>query len=671
MNVVFLIIMIMILVIIYLDFFSFNNLLETFCTKDSTHDNKCMNQSSSAINDATNKAIVYWDPTHKQNLQAVLTTSSPSFNNHTLNLASFQCIPSNYTTASVNNNNDCYIWNSLSSAQNSAGNDASNNFKTQTFYPNCSSKGKSTPGCAIGYNAINYKSYSDFGYGCNIGNGTIPAKMDSNGIITCATDTSGNCIVASSKDQCNQIINLVPVQKNSTINNVSSMSCSNGKIGTPCINMYNNLGIKSLGELGYSCNQNIGTNNIPGKVIDDSTFNFASYDGTNFVKNCPTSINFQPSSTIKDAVCSEYKTKLDPKYPTACEQAYTQYNLYSSTNPLIIKGNDPNYTIKNTWTDPNDLFQVYTKYQTGFPDNIDTNSSTSIAQGIQNILSETPLKMACCRRTNAQNNSNLNVSVRVPVNPTTESINPYAEQFNFQLSPISLPPNSCPTNLYSGSPDCDNFFGLTCDNIMNYMNQQKINVESELINYAPECACYAPQTSNQAGYPSTTPAVCYKNDCDLSSNPVVYLDPNSRNGDQVKTCSMTVCNTINDFAGLTVGGNANISTQAENKCGSTPPTPSTSPNSTSTSTPSNSTSTSTPSNSTSTPSNSTSTSTSTPSTPLNSTPSNSTSTSTPTPSVETETETSNITNRPNILGIIVIILVLLCFIGSGLFFFLT
>jgi hypothetical protein len=677
MNIVFLIIIIMILVIIYLGFFPdkfANNLLEAFCTKDSTKNHKCMNQSSTAISDSSGKTIRFWDPSDKQNLQAVLTTNSPTFNGHTLSLAGYQCIPSSFNSAQLNNTNDCNIWNSSSDALNDGKNAASNNYKTQSFYPDCSSKGKNSPGCAIGYNAIGYKSYSDFGYSCNIGNGTIPAKMDSSGVITCATDTSGKCIVASSKDECNQIINLVPTQNGSTTNDVSSMTCSNGKVGSQCIDMYNNLGIKSLGELGYSCNQNIGQNNIPGKVVNDSTYNFASYDGTNFVKNCPTAINFQPSSTIKDAVCSEYQTKLDPAYPTACEQAYTQYNLYPSTNPLVIKGNDPNYTVKSTWTDPNSLFQIYTKYQSSFPTGTDTNSSSSITQGIEDILSESPLKMACCRRSNPQNNASLNVSVRVPVNPTTESINPYTKQFNFQVAPISLPPNSCPANLYSGSPDCNNFFGLTCDNVMNYMGQQKISVESELINYAPECACYAPQTKDQAGYPSTTPAVCYKDGCDLSSNPAVYLDPNSRNGDQAKTCSMTVCNTINDFAGMTVGGSANISTQAENKCGAAPPSQPTQTNQTTQAPQTTQTGSTTSNNAGSTTATTSNTSSNASGNKTNTTstgtPSSSSSGTTSTPSTgTTSTDSTDTSSSPNTLGIIIIVLVLLCSIGSGIFYF--
>jgi hypothetical protein len=80
------------------------------------------------------------------------------------------------------------------------------------------------------------------------------------------------------------------------------------------------------------------------------------------------------------------------------------------------------------------------------------------------------------------------------------------------------------------------------------MQSQNINVESELLNYAPECACYAPQTKDQSGYPPTTPSVCYKDGCDLSSNPSVYIDPSSRNGNNVKTCDMTICNSINDFS---------------------------------------------------------------------------------------------------------------------------
>ena len=196
---------------------------------------------------------------------------------------------------------------------------------------------------------------------------------------------------------------------------------------------------------------------------------------------------------------------------------------------------------------------------------------------------------------------------------------------------------------------------------MNYMKQQNIDIQSELMNYAPECACYAPQTQAQQGYPPSTPSVCYKNGCDISSNPSVYLDPNSRDGTSQKTCSLTICNSINDFSGMTVGGGANISTQTQNQCGEASGNSGTStPGNSGTSTPDNS-GTSIPDNSgTSSSSNS---GISTPSNSGISTPSNSGTSS----SSNSGTSSSSNPNNNTVL-IIVIVLIILLFCFSGVYF---
>ena len=553
MSIYFIILMILVLVVIYfLNNITNLNIIEPFCSKNKGN---CLNKFSYGYEVANEQAL------------GIYNKSVSATTNENEKLMNYQCIYNNIGSY-TGDGTDCILFPNLDDVNNTRGKYAYVSYSKPTWYLNCDKIGKSKPGCAAGYNQMGYKSYADLGYTCNIGNGTIPTKIDnSTGVITCATDISGNCLIRTSKTDCENSLNLIPIDNsNQNINN--GMTCTDGKVGTACTNMYDDLGLQTLDELGYSCNSSIGNGDLPGKVMNDTTYNFASYDGKNIVDNCATAIKFQPLNEIKDVECSDYKISVDSEYPTACEQAYTKFNLYPSTNPLVNKGNDPNYTIGETYNTTNSLFNIYSTYQQAFPSGTNSNSSQSLADGIETILSETPLKLACCRRTSATDNTEKNVNVRVPVNPTTESINPYTKEFNFQYSQINIPANSCPVNLYSGSPDCDNFFGLNCNNIMNYMGQQNINVQSELMNYAPECACYAPQTQDQEGYPPTTPSVCYKTGCDITTNPSVYLDPNSRDGDTQKTCSLTICNSINDFSGMTVGGGANISTQTNNQCGS-------------------------------------------------------------------------------------------------------
>jgi len=546
-------ILIIILVLVIVNTFDFG-ILEPFCTKKSS--DKCLNRFTYDYGIESGRGIAI-------NNNSVGTDTNKTNSNE--KLINFKCVPDNYPNET--GGTDCNIWSSINDVNRARGNDSRDWFKNEEYYLDCKQIGKSKPGCASGYNAMGYKSYADLGFSCNVGNGLVPTKIDpTNGVITCATDSNGNCLVRNSKSDCVNSLTLIPAD-NSGKNTNNSLVCSQGKIGTKCVDMYNNLELKTLGELGYQCSNSIGEGKLPGKVINNDTYNFASYDNKKIIDNCPTAINFQPLNKIADVVCSEYTVSTDNSYPIACEQAYTRFNLYPSTNPLVIKGNDPKYSISNTFKNTSDLFSTYSKFQQAFPPNTNSNSAQSISDGIKNILSETPIKLSCCKRTNPTNNSSININVRVPVNPTIKSINPNTEKFNFQYSQIEIPENSCSANLYSGSPDCNNFYGLNCDNIINYMREQNIDIQSELLNYAPECACYAPQTREQSGYPPSTPSVCYKNGCDITSNPNVYLDPNSRDGNSQKTCSLTICNSINDFSGLSAGGSINISPQTKNQCG--------------------------------------------------------------------------------------------------------
>ena len=544
---------------------------EPFCTKDGNK-RGCLEDFTYAYELPNNKAVLI-----KNGSIGPVTITT---NNLQENVVDYKCVPSNWPDQNLNGK-DCEIFD-IASANSARKNSSNSNFKNPAYYFNCAPYGKSLPGCKAVYDAMKLNSYEDYGFSCELGNGTIPVRINPDGVIDCAATANGECLVRSSKEECKNLLKLVPTitpitaivaNKDTICDNLTHViGCPDGKVGTPCVNLYEKLGLKTFKELGYTCNQGIESGKLKGKKSSDSSYNFASYDNTNIIpndteKSCAKSLNFHPTQELKDVVCSEYTTSTDPNYIDACKQAFTQYNLFPSNNPLVIKGNDPNYTIKNTFDNATDLFNVYSKYQSAFPPNTNSNSSDGIKVGIQSILSETPLKLGCCKRTNPTDNTEKVVNVRVPVNPTIESINPNTSKFNFQYSQVLLGENSCPTDLYWGSTKCDNFYGLNCENIINYMKSQGLDVEKELLSYAPECACYAPQTKSQAGYPSTTPSVCYKNGCDLASNPSVYIDPGSRNGNEVKTCSLSICNSINDFSGMTIGGSATISPQTQNQCG--------------------------------------------------------------------------------------------------------
>jgi hypothetical protein len=138
----------------------------------------------------------------------------------------FQCVPNNYPAGT--NATDCNIWPSVKVANNERGDAAIDYFPQASYYYNCQSNGMGTPGCALGYTSLGLKSYKDFGLSCGIGNGKIPTQIDnSTGIITCATDSNGNCLVRESKSQCDSLLNLVPINT-SGANGVNTLVCSDG-----------------------------------------------------------------------------------------------------------------------------------------------------------------------------------------------------------------------------------------------------------------------------------------------------------------------------------------------------------------------------------------------------------------------------------------------------------
>lgn len=240
--------------------------------------------------------------------------------------------------------------------------------------------------------------------------------------------------------------------------------------------------------------------------------------------------------------------------------------MTSNNNPLILSGNNLNDSIKNIITDENLLMQLATQ-NNNILSNIngfDPNTVDGINNGINSILQQIPLKTGCCLRNQNDSTSQI-VQVRVKLEP--EAIG-NLKNYGFEWKTLQIPAGTCPSYLYKGSPYCDTFYDVYCQNINTVFSEQFGKQLDDSTNkyptYAPECACYAPLTVGQESYPSGIPAACYKADCAVTGK-ASYPDPTSRN----QPCNATICSSVIDTANMKVEGKSTINPTVIQECGQT------------------------------------------------------------------------------------------------------
>ncbi len=253
-----------------------------------------------------------------------------------------------------------------------------------------------------------------------------------------------------------------------------------------------------------------------------------------------------------------------PNSNSLCKVAFDNYDLYPSTNPFVVKGNDINWNYQNNITDYDTLYKLgtsnYTALNNIIPDyNPNDIESTKTAFNI--LLQQSPKKIGCCFRQQGDN-SKRTVLARTPLNPDDKSVTPPFDQYDFKFKSIDIPGGTCPVSYYGGSTDCNAFFDVYCKNILNEFKKNNFN-PNDFTKYAPECACYAPKTETQQIYPDNTPPACYKTGCDNIINPTAYIDPISRS----TPCDITVCQNIFNAQVGNVSGNVTIDPKLENTCG--------------------------------------------------------------------------------------------------------
>jgi hypothetical protein len=195
-------------------------------------------------------------------------------------------------------------------------------------------------------------------------------------------------------------------------------------------------------------------------------------------------------------------------------------------------------------------------------------SRTEFKAKADEILSNTTIKRACCMRAN-KDAEPFKVGVRIPI-PTGYNIGDEVNsdiklKFKYFDKKITVPTSMCGTDKYAGTETCDTFYKVYCANMLeSYMKENNGSFDKdEWPKYKLECACHG--KLDEYGDPnalSGMPRKCYINSC-TEQEPGIYLDLDSR----TKQCSSAICTAIVQATDNKVGGNMNVSSQINQKCG--------------------------------------------------------------------------------------------------------
>ena len=430
--------------------------------------------------------------------------------------------------------------------------------KTDTSNQLTCNYGNSSPNCQTLYRDLGIQ-ISEKGFSCKYGNGTIPTKVNQSGDITYTSSPYINKFGLNIDDCQNNLLNY---------SNIST--CNNGSDTPVCEQLNKNLGLKTFKQLGYSViPSDIGIDSKPiyGKNTSH-TFSCASYDNNTCIR--ANTDNYTPiggSEKVTDLTCTKITDKPVPDNPNFCIQAFNYYGLTPSTNPLVINGRNLNETNKlvidsTTAVDiaqNSDYLYTFKKLDPNFDNaNITINSATNI---INKVLESTPLKQGCCRLTQEQTKVENEMLIRAPIIPGETNVEQYI-QFDFQPQSVSIPPNTCPPDVYSQIDMCNTFYPIYCENVLAEFQKQDLP-SSDFLTYAPECACYAPRSSgvNLLINQQSVPPVCIIPKCN-KDHPNAYIDEKTMDG----ACTQKICDNIMNLTNISAES-IQISPVMINKCG--------------------------------------------------------------------------------------------------------
>jgi len=196
-----------------------------------------------------------------------------------------------------------------------------------------------------------------------------------------------------------------------------------------------------------------------------------------------------------------------------------------------------------------------------------TTAIDDLYNKLDEILDNTTIKRACCLR---KGNENKYVDVRIPLptgatNDSTLASGRTAQKYKYYDIRIPITNELCKKyapQYKSGTSYCDDFYKVYCNNIIQSYkkdNNGKFDF-GEFSVYKPECLCYTPLPSSVKDY-GVAPQCFIPNCADNSTN--VYLDSRWRG----KGCDLTICQASINLNDLSAGGNADIASNIQQKCG--------------------------------------------------------------------------------------------------------
>jgi hypothetical protein len=215
-------------------------------------------------------------------------------------------------------------------------------------------------------------------------------------------------------------------------------------------------------------------------------------------------------------------------------------------------------------------------------------SSTNILPTLDNIMTNTNIKRACCLGSN-------NIAVRIPLpkEVTFDVItdkNTVAKKFGYYDKVITVPKTLCPAAYdrftKPTDPDvmnnCDMFYSTYCNNAINDYNSNNTALgktfdTNEFINFKSECACMlSPKYYGLDGKGINIIPKCLYPACSAGqfATGQVWLDQASRG---VGDCNIVLCNSTTNFDNITAGGNVYITNKINQECGTKITTPTTTP----------------------------------------------------------------------------------------------
>ena len=266
-----------------------------------------------------------------------------------------------------------------------------------------------------------------------------------------------------------------------------------------------------------------------------------------------------------------------------------------------MSNSNPEYTPLNAL--------VYTSIQNNIPQNdarfstlttklgFNSASAEVTASEINNILSETTIKRACCLANQngdgwgktSDDDTYFKIDVKIPTPSENFSYGPSQQaqtqkKFGYIDSTIYVPKNMCASvGIDLSTPNnnlgtCDSFYETYCENqkyFYNLENSAEYDADEFFYYTNYECPCFADYPPGFFNNPAAENGggVCYLPNCNKNNGgQLVYFDPASRAVND--TCTANICSQINTVVAAEAMGHGTINISSDNsmKCGIQAPT---------------------------------------------------------------------------------------------------